>query len=652
MTVMKHFAFNEQETNRFGENSIIDEQTAWELYYPPFEACIDAGATSAMCSYNKVNGTWACENQDLLDRDLRQKLGFRGYVMSDWGATHTTSLAKGLDMDQPGAVDTWFSQQRVSAAGAGAVDQAAHRILASNFRLRLSEYPNCDPPGCGREMHRDVRNPEHRAVAGDVAAAAVVLLKNIDVLPLVGVPRERGVRRIAVVGQAASAEPSVWGQQVPGQQGLPAGDYYSGGGSGHIHANPDNVITALDGITRRARDANIEVVASASSDPSAAVELARQVDVVIVVAGATAMENQDRASLHLDDGADELIEAVAEVKPTVVLMQTPGAVLTPWRDKVAACLALFMGGQATGQAWGAVLFGDVSPGGRLPIEMPASEYDVISPSDKAAQTTTPSPDGWACHNYDAGRGEGTEWCKTVGTRDGVEYSYTEGGGECGKCWCCKRSRATLQFVAAQKRRQPPREADVSIRKLAEAADVAGVVGLYDADVHYKERVFTSYREWGARPAFAFGHGLTYSTFDYRAASAFLGGDKAGNDDPRGRRGLGALAHLDCAQAYACARVTVVNTGSWAAREVAQAYVEFRKAPNQPRLQLRGFHKTRVLKPGEEEVVTFPFSRRDMSVHSSGPDGPWVLQRAARVHIGASSADVRHLLDIDRHLRSI
>ena len=88
MACLKHWAFNEQETNRMNESSVVDERTAWELYYPPFEAGVNAGAGSVMCSYNRVNGTHACGNEELLRRDLKQRMGFRGFVMTDWWALH------------------------------------------------------------------------------------------------------------------------------------------------------------------------------------------------------------------------------------------------------------------------------------------------------------------------------------------------------------------------------------------------------------------------------------------------------------------------------------------------------------------------------------------------------------------------------------
>eukprot|EP00971_Amphidinium_carterae_P275833 5473251-Amphidinium_carterae.1 len=103
---LKHWAFNEQETERNSVNSLVDERTAWELYYPPFEAGIAAGAGAVMCSYNRVNGTYACSNPELLSRDLKARMGFKGFIVSDWWAVQEPAelaIPSGLDVEMPGA---------------------------------------------------------------------------------------------------------------------------------------------------------------------------------------------------------------------------------------------------------------------------------------------------------------------------------------------------------------------------------------------------------------------------------------------------------------------------------------------------------------------------------------------------------------------
>jgi len=211
-------------------------------------------------------------------------------------------------------------------------------------------------------------------MARDSASESIVLLKNSGILPI----DSSKVLTMGVVGSAAVAKPynpalngSTWNQ----------GDYYSGGGSGHVTAG--YVVTPLDGIRRRAKALGIPEVLYANDTISAAVAVAKKSDLTILVVATTSGEAMDRPNLSLDNGADALIAAVAAVaKNLVVIAQIPGAVLMPWRDSpnVSAIAAMFLGGQETGNAWADVLFGDKAPAGRLPIMIPETENDTIAPS--------------------------------------------------------------------------------------------------------------------------------------------------------------------------------------------------------------------------------------------------------------------------------
>eukprot|EP00931_Biecheleriopsis_adriatica_P067372 TRINITY_DN41523_c0_g1_i1.p1 TRINITY_DN41523_c0_g1~~TRINITY_DN41523_c0_g1_i1.p1 ORF type:complete len:694 (-),score=118.80 TRINITY_DN41523_c0_g1_i1:122-2182(-) len=503
MAVAKHFAFNEQETEQDNSSSDVDLRTAWMLYYPPFQAAVDAGAVAFMCSYNLVNGTHACENTRLL-QDLREGMGFRGFVQSDWGAAHSTSVVAGLDQDMPGS-DGYFDSSNLDRLASSAVEQSAHRILTGIYRLQLDVRPGCSPP-CYAERASNQTSEEHRQLAAEFASSSVVLLKNDGVLPL------RNLSRIAVVGHAAASMPSKGRQHQA--------DYYSGGGSGHV--TPSRVVTPLHGILRGAAAAGVAVEVSASDDLKNATAAAKTADLVIVIAATTSGEawegGGDRRSLTLDGNADALIWNMTESRQTVVLMQMPGAVLTPWRDAVSAIAGMFLGGEETGSAWANVLFGATEPAGRLPIMLPESEADTIRPGK------------------------------------GPHVAYAEG-------------------------------------------------------------LFTSYRSRNMKAAFPFGHGLTYTTFEY-----------------------GALELSSCIAA-ACVKLTVQNVGSRQGQEVVQAYVEF-QVSDFPALMLRGFHKTRLLSPGEAEVVEFALTTRDLSVFDA--DAGWVLQKSARLHVGASSSDIRRV----------
>lgn len=380
MTVAKEFAFGEAEEGT-SKNALVDERTAWELYYPPFEAAVKAGVSGVMCAHNMVNGTYACENNDLLQRDLKGGMGFRGFVVSDWGATSKSSalpaelLQNGLDMEMPiaqrlaekSAISTFLTgmgRQSSDETVAQAIDKSALRVLTSMYQRRLERDMACSTTkNCTDAMSTDTASQEHHEVAWKVASESISLLQNDGVLPF---SRLR-YQHIAVVGRAANAAPAT---------GLSEGDYYSGGGSGHCKVS--GVLTPLEAIRRRAKLDRMHVHDGSTGSVADAIEAANEADVVVVVAATTSQGHQDRRTLMLDDGVDSLITTMARMKPTIVLLQTPGAVLTPWRTKVNAVANMFLGGQATGEAWSSFLWGDVSPAGKLPVMFPASEEDTIS----------------------------------------------------------------------------------------------------------------------------------------------------------------------------------------------------------------------------------------------------------------------------------
>ena len=376
--VMKHFAFNSQETNRHTESSVVDDKTAHELYLPPFRSAVDAGVTATMCSYNSINGTPACSNAKYLKDVLKGEFGFRGFVQSDWWATHAASdVEMGLDQDMPGT-DKHFSPSDLRKLGdnaTAAVDGAVQRILAAMYHMNLFNSTQCAAPA-ESFISRNASSMAHRSLARKIATESVVLLRNEDNL----LPLATTGTKIAVVGKAASTRQSdKWGPF----HWFEGGDYYSGGGSGHVTAS--YVVTPLDGLSWTADDGAI-VATSTSNDASAAVEAARVADVTVVVVATTSQEGKDRTSLALDDDADALVRAVAGVNTTktVVLVQTPGAVIMPWVDDVDAIAMMFLGGEETGAAWADVLFGLHDPTGRLPIMLPLTEEnDTIPPSSMA-----------------------------------------------------------------------------------------------------------------------------------------------------------------------------------------------------------------------------------------------------------------------------
>ena len=167
---MKHYGMNNQETNRNTFSANVDARTAFEVYHRSFQECINHGVAAAMCSYNLVNGTYACDNAELLTHHLKDTMGFKGWVMSDWAATHSiTCLESGLDQDMPGsAVDcngvgvpgcppnnapSWFDPSILEQKDPEKIDNAVFRILLSMIRVGVMDETWCDPPNCGRELY-------------------------------------------------------------------------------------------------------------------------------------------------------------------------------------------------------------------------------------------------------------------------------------------------------------------------------------------------------------------------------------------------------------------------------------------------------------------------------------------------------------------
>jgi len=531
--VMKHWVFNHQESHRNDESSVVDDKTAHELYYPPFQAGVDAGVSAVMCSYNRIDGEYSCANKKHLSV-LHDEMGFRGFVQSDWWAAHKgVSLSKGLDQEMPGAADPpYFDAEGLKKEDQEAVDTAVKRILAVMYRMKLTETPACSPPNCEPSFKRDVSTPAHVGLARNLAAKSVVLLKNNDsTLPL-----SRKVKKIAIIGSAAVAKSYDPAGQGQNNGEWFTGDYYSGGGSGHITSK--RVVSAFSGLQKRAKQLGIEVVHSDTNDVGHAIKVASEADVAIVVAATTSGESVDRKDLQLDDNADVLIKAISSIRSTktVVLVQAPGAVTMPWKDDVHSIMVMFLGGQETGNAWADVVFGDLAPEGRLPIMIPATEADAVVPEDA----------------------------------DNVIITYSE-------------------------------------------------------------RMETSYRSSKFKAAYPFGHGLTYTTFDYSQAAA----SKCSSAEHESCR-----AHGGKSKCALCIQVFVKNTGEVAAKAVPQLYLQLPPQAGLPCAILRGFQKTAPILPGSSSLVSFALRERDVSFYDVGRGAFVRANGTFWAYVGESSADRR------------
>jgi beta-glucosidase len=380
---VKHFAANNQEGqgvsapgaplglgvqgNRLTVDAVVDERTLREVYLPQFEAAVkEAKVGSVMCSYNRLNGQYACENEHLLNEVLKREWGFEGFVLADYGAAKSAagSLDNGLDFDpwpglaySPTAVGLALATSQASEA---AVDEHVRRILRTLFAHGF--FDRAAHPADDEAIDKQ----GHAGAARAIEEAGIVLMKNDGVLPL----DPRRVRSLALIGSDADG-------------------FKSGGGSSNVQ--PFFFTTPRQGIERRAAAAGVEVRYDPGDDAARAAELARSSDVAVVVAADSTSEGADKPCMGLSCGShdgldrDGLIEQVARANPrTVVVLETAGPVLTPWRDGVAALVEAWYPGVEGGSAIAGVLFGDAEPGGRLPVTFPRQEADEPYAGDPEA----------------------------------------------------------------------------------------------------------------------------------------------------------------------------------------------------------------------------------------------------------------------------
>lgn len=375
ISTVKHFALNDQETGRGVLNAAIDEAAARESDLLAFEIAIEHGDPGAvMCAYNRVNTSYACENEFLLNHVLKRDWSYAGWVLSDWGAVHSTAAAANAGLDQESASgfdrEEYFGTALLRALSEGTVSEArlhdmVHRILRTMFDKGLMDFP--------MTPHEP---SEHRTVAEHSAAEGIVLLKNEGgTLPLVNT-----IRSIAVIGGHADVGMLSGGGS---SQVLPLGYSRDSGASNNATTiplgrkiyDPPSPVTAL-----RQKMPQATVVYDDGGDIERAVRLAQHSDIVIVFVEQWMTEGQDVPNLSLPDRQDELIEAVAAANShVVVVLETGGPVLMPWLARVPAVLEAWYAGSGGASALAQILFGDINPSGRLPISFPDSEGQLPRP---------------------------------------------------------------------------------------------------------------------------------------------------------------------------------------------------------------------------------------------------------------------------------
>lgn len=521
---VKHFAFNDQETKRTISNSIVPERIRWEKFYAPFESVIKEGVAAVMCSYNFVDGKQVCSNDELLDEDLRGRMGFKNMVVSDWWAIRNDKAAEaGTNIDMPGDDQRYSKTKLNKTLPPGRLDEMVEEVLnGMGSSGAWSNLPGDDCRvgcNCDDALYRKVAtNPKHLDLARQIAAQGAVLLKNDEVTetgkPVLPLSLDQ---KIAVIGEACGLKVDVKADTKE----WTAASYYGIGGTSRVLSNED--MSILDGMHMFTRN-----IMQSPTDLSGFARKSMQgADVAVVCGGATATESVDRESLRLDqhDLITEVVRLGQELKvPVVVVALAPGAIVMPWSSLATGVLLMFPSGQVTGTAAADLLFGAAMPSGKLPLTIPMKEADALRP-------------------------------------------------------CMQR------------------------------------------DCPYQEKLFSGWLLYTGRDVlYPFGYGLSYTTFEYKPGKA-----------------------LDASSSGQRVPVTVQNVGQKPGREVVQLYIRYPTTgatEEEPSTQLRRFHRTRELQPGEAEDVVLELSLRDLSIWDTTKSDWTVVPGIFSVGVGSSSREMR------------
>jgi len=356
-TSLKHYAVNSQEYQRFSISADVDERTLQEIYLPAFEIAVKkAQPWTVMCAYNKVNGTYCSEHHKLLVDILKDKWGFDGFVVSDWGAVHdrVSALRGGVDLEMPGPqerhVKAIIQAVRSGECDEEILDEAVRRLLRIIFKAQDT-------------INNDKFDEEdHHQLAREIASEGIVLLKNDGILPL------KAHHQIAVIGRSAKEA------------------HFQGGGSSHI--NPTRLDAPFNELRKRAGNADLLYVEGYPRKDDydqalidEAVTVAKSADVALLYVAlppSKESEGYDRKDLDLTAHQVDLIHAVAKVQSnTVVIINSGSAIaMQEWIDEVSAVLEAWMMGQAGGGAIADVLFGNVNPSGKIAETFPLRINDT------------------------------------------------------------------------------------------------------------------------------------------------------------------------------------------------------------------------------------------------------------------------------------
>jgi len=375
LTSIKHYVANEQELTRQTSSSNVDEQTLHQVYDLPYEVLeANSDPASVMCSYNQINGVYACENPILTTNLKGSDIGFTGYVVSDFGAVHSTAQALMGGLDQELNRPKFFTPALLNAAlDAGTItqariDEAAFRVVNAYISVGLFDKP------LKAAAKTVATTPAHQAISQDIAEQGSVLLKNAEsALPL----KPTSGQTIALIGPTASAT-------VTG--GVSAKNVCSMGAVGRSNTmSCDGLIAPDTAITARAAQDGATVTSYLGTDPTAAAAAADAADVAIVFGYQRMGEFNDITDLHLQNGGDAVIAAVAasNAKKVIVVLETGSAVEMPWLADVDGVVEAWYPGDQQGPALSRLLFGDSNFSGKLPMTFPKSLTDTPTAASAA-----------------------------------------------------------------------------------------------------------------------------------------------------------------------------------------------------------------------------------------------------------------------------
>jgi beta-glucosidase len=417
VSTVKHFALNALESGRNTLSADIKPAALRESDLLAFEMAIEIGKPGAvMCSYNRVNTVYACENDYLLNQVLKHDWGFKGFVMSDWGGVHSSAAAAnaGLDQESAGEVfdpKVFFDAPLRADLASGAVTQAriddmVHRVLRTYFASGIVD----NPVKAGKiDFNADA------LVSRNAAEAGAVLLRNEgDILPL-----SREVKSVAVIGGHADKGVLTGGgsSSVESPEGNPLPEMQPQKWPGPVRYQPSAPLKEIGKLIKG------KATYADGTDIAAAAALAASSEVAVVVVEQWAAESFDPATMALDGNQDALVAAVAKANPrTVVVVVNNGPVKMPWLTQVGAVLDVWYPGARGGQAIARLLFGEVAPSGRLPVTWPVDETQLPRPVIVGAGLPNGKPADNVDYNIE-GADVGYRWYQQKGLKPLFPFGY-------------------------------------------------------------------------------------------------------------------------------------------------------------------------------------------------------------------------------------